>query len=231
MKSSVTRRELDGMVVNVELTLASIIQGVALFFLTDNARAVLSMPRADSWPYIIQGLLVILIFWSRSIIHTFTLIRWPIEFPHNFFYIGCALGEALLFSHLADPLAWFEFSTAYGVCVWLLFIYDLRMIKARETDSAGEASSRLYLIVRRDQLLNILLLMPALFLFNLGCVFSMRMHPDFFLVRQGHVWLCVVQGLVFAGYLAYVIRFFIRLTPLIGDTRAEWDAREKAAAG
>ena len=34
------RRELDSVVINVELTLASIIQGVALFFLTDNARAV-----------------------------------------------------------------------------------------------------------------------------------------------------------------------------------------------
>jgi len=35
------------MVVNVELTLASIIQGVALFFLTDNARVVLATPRID----------------------------------------------------------------------------------------------------------------------------------------------------------------------------------------
>ena len=63
------------MVVNVELTLASIIQGVALFFLTDNARIVLSGPRIDFWPYIIQGLLIIFIFWSRSVIHTFILIR------------------------------------------------------------------------------------------------------------------------------------------------------------
>jgi hypothetical protein len=35
------RRELDSVVINVELTLASIIQGVALFFLTDNARAII----------------------------------------------------------------------------------------------------------------------------------------------------------------------------------------------
>jgi len=32
-----SRRELDSVVVNIELTLVSIIQGVALFFLTDNA--------------------------------------------------------------------------------------------------------------------------------------------------------------------------------------------------
>ena len=225
MKSSATRRELDAMVVNVELTLASIIQGVALFFLTDNARIVLATPRIDFWPYIIQGLLIIFIFWSRSIIHTFTLIRWPLEFTHNFFYIGCAMGEALLFSHLADPRAWFEFSTIYAVFVWLLFIYDLRMIKAREADSAGVVSSRLYAIVRRDQRINILVLMPALFLFNLGCVFCLRTHPDFFLVRQGHIWLVAAQGLAFVGYLVYVIRFFIYLAPLIADTHEEWNAR------
>ena len=32
------RRKLDSLVVNVELTLTSIIQGVALYFLTDSAR-------------------------------------------------------------------------------------------------------------------------------------------------------------------------------------------------
>jgi len=230
MNTSATRRELDAMVVNVELTLASIIQGVALFFLTDNARIVLSSSRIDFWPYIIQGLLIIFIFWSRSVIHTFTLIRWPLEFPHNFFYIGCALGEALLFSHLSDPRAWFEFSTIYAVFVWLLFIYDLRMIKAREADSAGEASGKLYAIVRRDQRINILALLPGLFLFNLACVFCIRTHPDFFLVRYGHVWLVAIQGLAFVGYLVYVIRFFIYLAPLITDTHKEWNSHAAAAS-
>lgn len=87
------RRELDTAVINVELTLASIIQGVALFFLTDNARAIITMRHWGSVPYVAAGLCVIFIFWSRSIIHTLTLIRWPMEFGHNFFYIGCALGE------------------------------------------------------------------------------------------------------------------------------------------
>src|SRR5262249_58542309 len=94
------RRELDLVVINIELTLVSIIQGVALFFLTDNARALLSMQHAAAFLYIAAGLCVIFIFWSRSVIHTLTLIRWPLEFGHNFFYIGCALGEAILFSRL-----------------------------------------------------------------------------------------------------------------------------------
>jgi len=43
---SESRRELDSTVINIELTLVSIIQGVALFFLTDNARAMMS---ARNW--------------------------------------------------------------------------------------------------------------------------------------------------------------------------------------
>ena len=35
---NLSRRDLDSNVVNIELTLASIIQGVALYFLTENAR-------------------------------------------------------------------------------------------------------------------------------------------------------------------------------------------------
>src|SRR5438046_2137975 len=87
---SLSRRELDSTVVNIELTLVSIIQGVALYFLTENARTALSL---NNWPallYISAGLCVIFIFWSRSIIHTLTFIKWPLEFGHNFFYIACA---------------------------------------------------------------------------------------------------------------------------------------------
>ncbi len=78
--SSEGRRELDSVVVNIELTLVSIIQGVALFFLTDNARALMSMRHWDALLYVAAGLCVIFVFWSRSVIHTLTLIRWPLEF-------------------------------------------------------------------------------------------------------------------------------------------------------
>ena len=47
MKSSAGRAELDSMIVEVELTLVSIIQGVALSFLIDGARSVMSIQKAD----------------------------------------------------------------------------------------------------------------------------------------------------------------------------------------
>ena len=216
------------MVVEVELTLVSIIQGVALYFLIDNARGVLSMKQVVFWPYILGGLLVILIFWSRSVLHILTLIRWPIEFGHNFFYIACALAESLLFTRLTNPRAWFTLGALYALVVWLLFIYDLRLICARERDSAGEASDRLYKIVTRDQWLNISALVPGLFLLNLAGAICTRAWPDFFLAHNGHLCFATVQLAAFAIYLLYVIRFYVDVAPLIARARQEWQGQSDA---
>jgi len=210
------------MVVEIELTLVSIIQGVALYFLIDNARAVLSIQQAIFWPYILAGLLVILIFWSRSVLHTLTLIRWPLEFGHNFLYMGCALAECLLFTRLNNPRAWFALGAIYAAAGWLLFLYDLRLVRARERDSAGEASNRLYKIVTRDQWLNISALLPAVFVMNLLSMICIRFWPELFIARHGHIWLALAQLVVSGLYLLYVIRFFTNLAPLIARARQEW---------
>jgi len=209
------RAELDTTVVNIELTLASIIQGVALYFLTENARTILS---ERNWPvsiYAASGLFVIFVFWSRSIIHTLTLIKWPLEFGHNFFYIACALGEAMLFTCLGRPLAWFGLSTIYAGVVWLLFVYDMRLIRARLNESQSAAERELYTHARSDQLLNISALIPLLFFFNLACTIAIYRAPDFFINRDGHVWLISAQLISFIIYLAYITRFFARIAPLV----------------
>ena len=213
------RRELDSVVINIELTLVSIIQGVALFFLTDNARTLLSMQHADAFIYIAAGLCVIFIFWSRSVIHTLTLIRWPLEFGHNFFYIACALGEAVLFSRLDNPLAWFRLSAGYSAIVWLLFIYDMRLIRARIVESGDDSERALYDRARSDQLLNIRVLVPLLVLFNLACASAIWRWPDLFIVRGGHLWLICAQILLFIGYLIYTGRYFSAIAPLVLRSR------------
>ncbi len=214
-----SRRELDSTVVNIELTLASIIQGVALFFLTDNARATMSVRHWENFLYLAAGLCVIFIFWSRSIIHTLTLIKWPLEFGHNFLYIGCALGEAILFSRLDSPLAWFQLSAAYAGVVWLLFVYDMRMIRARIIESNNDAERALYTRAAADQLLNIRLLVPLLFLLNLGCAFAIWRFPDLFIARADHIWLISIQLASFVGYLIYVGRYFHTIAPLFVRSR------------
>src|SRR5438045_6739422 len=175
---NLSRRDLDSNVVNIELTLASIIHGVALYFLTENARTGLSLKNWPALLYLSAGLCVIFIFWSRSIIHTLTVIRWPLEFGHNFFYIACALGEAILFTRLERPLAWFCLSAGYAFFVWLLFLYDLRLIRARLLEARNEPERSLYQRTLEDQSLNIRVLVPLLFFFNLVCVLAISHWPE-----------------------------------------------------
>jgi hypothetical protein len=213
------RRELDSVEINIELTLVSIIQGVALFFLTDNARGLLSTQHASASLYVAAGLCVIFIFWSRSVIHTLTLIRWPLEFGHNFFYIGCALGEAILFSRLDNPLAWFQLSAAYAGIVWLLFIYDMRLIHARIVESGADSERALYARAKSDQLLNIGLLVPLLIALNLVAAFAIWRWPNLFIARAGHIWLIAAQLVSFIGYLIYTGRYFSAIAPLVLRSR------------
>lgn len=216
------RTELDQMIVEIELTLVSIIQGVALAVLIENARDITNVRQFTAWPYVLAGLLTIFVFWSRAVLHIITVIRWPLEFGHNFLYIGCALVEAISFGQVAKPENWFVFGAAFIAVGWLLFVYDLRLIRARQKDSAGVAADKLFAIVLRDQRINILLLLPIVFLLNLGCALAIHFRPELFLANDNHIWLVAAQLLGFACYLAYVVRFYGKLAPLIANAREEW---------
>jgi len=216
------RTELDSMIVEIELTLVSIIQGVALTVLIESSRDVITGLKFIYWPYVLAGLLVIFIFWSRAVLHIITLIRWPLEFGHNFRYIGCALIEAVSFAQLLNPANWFAFGAAFIASGWILFFYDLRLIHARQRDSGGPAGNRLYQRVRRDQWLNLALLLPGVFGLNVVCAICIRAWPDVFIRANAHLWLIAIQVAGFAGYLIYVVRFYVSLAPLVADAHREW---------
>jgi hypothetical protein len=224
MKNSAARSELDSMIVSIELTLFSIIQGVALTILIETTREAFVRREFVYWPYVIAALLVIFVFWSRSVLHIITVIRWPLEFGHNFLYITCALVEALLFAQITRPQNWFAFGAGFIAIGWVLFVYDLRLIDARKRDSAGVASDRLVALVRRDQWRNIAVLLPGIFLLNLACTLSIKRWPHFYVDLSGHLWLIAAQLIAFGGYLFYVVKFYARFAPLISDARAEWRA-------
>ena len=223
-----SRSELDAITADIELTLVSIIQGVALTVLIETSRDVVAKLDWIMWPYVLSGLIIILVFWSRVVLHILTVIRWPLEFGHNFLYIGCALVEAFSFAQLGNPARWFAFVAAFLGAGWLLFAYDLRLIRMRARDRSGEVSNRLYAMVTRDQLLNLGFLLPAFFLVNVGCAIAIHLRPQFFLARDEHIWLIALQLVAFGGYLAYVVIFYTRLAPLIVLARAEWRGKSRA---
>ena len=220
--ASVTQTQLDELVVTIELTLISIVQGVALSFLADQARDVLVSGQFSGWPYAVTGLLIILLFWCRSLIHTLTVIRWPLELGHNFLYIACTLVEAVTFTQLTQPLRWYALNALFGVMIWAVFALDLRMIRRRMRDSAGPTGSQLYAIVEREQGVNVRIWMPATVTFNLLAAMAVHRWPGALIDAGGHVMIAVAQLAAALGYLLSVMRLFTRLRPLIVTTRREW---------
>jgi len=214
-----SRGELDSVVVHIELTLNSIVQGVALVVLSDKASAVLSWRHWDAFLYIMAGLCVIFIFWLRWIIDTLTLIKWPLDCWDNFLYILCLTSGGILFNRLNCPLAWFQLSAAYSGLVWLLYIRNMRLIHARVAESSSDAERELYTRARADQLLHIWLLVPLWFLFNLGCAIAIWIWPDLFLARGGHIWLISWQLFSFMGDLVYTACYFKTIAPLVLRSR------------
>jgi len=212
--------KLDTLVLNVELTLISIIQGVALYFLVENSKQVVVEWEFFYWPYVFSGLLVIFLFWSRVIIHMLTVIRWPLEFGHNFLYIAATLFEAIAFTQLKNPAGWFAMNSLFAFLIWILFLLDLKMIRRAGAYFANSADAELYQEVISEQLKGMRYWMPATFVFNLFLALAIgRLWPS---LRE--TWaipaLGCLQGAAAAIYLSYSLKFFKKLSPLIQRARA-----------
>ena len=63
---------------------------------------------------------------------------------------------------------------------------------------------------------------------NVACAMAIHLRPEFFLARDGHIWLIALQLIAFGGYLSYVVIFYTKLAPLIAQARAEWRAKSRA---
>ena len=216
-----SREDLDSLVSNMELTLMSIIQGVALFFLTDSSRTPLLAGQFSLLPYIVVGLLIILLFWSRSLIHTFTVIRWPLELGHNYVYIACTLVEAIWFTQLSNVRNWYLIGVIYSAMIWFVFAFDLRMIRQRSDESAGPAGKTLFRIVAREQILHARIGMPLVTGFYIVAAVLAYTQPGWFIDQNGHVYFAVLQLGAALTYLIYVLRYYRSLSPLILNYRQE----------
>lgn len=229
-EQSFTIKELDSLVMTVELTLVSIVQGVALAVLAQAAVPAFTRLDAAQWPYVAAALVIIMLFWSRSVLHTLTVIRWPLEFLHNFLYIASTLVETIVFTQIASPLNWFALGVAYALFIWLLFAADLRLIRRRLDEYNLPGALALLTAVEREQLLNVRYLMPAAVLFNALAAYAIQRAPDLFLARRAHVALGVLQLAVAVAYLTYSVRFYRRLLPLIVAAQYEWNGEEMTKA-
>lgn len=196
------RGRLDEVVVNIELTLISIIQGLALAVLAGAAVQPILRLQWQAWPYILAGLLVVLIFWSRALVHTLSFIRWPLEFGHTFAYFGATLIEAVALSQVAEPAHWFALNAIYALAVWGLYAWDLRVVLRDARPGMGDAERALHEDIVRDQRLNIRATMPAAVVFQALSWWLLQRWPQAMLERGGHL---VLVGLSLAFSVHYLL--------------------------
>jgi hypothetical protein len=195
------KQQLDQTVIGIELTLISIIQGLALAVLaTASVEPLLSL-KWETWPYIFAGLLVVLIFWSRSLVHTLSFIGWPLEFGHTFLYFAATLIEAVALTQVGNPARWFALNTLYACAVWILYIWDLRVVRAHAQDFSTPRERELYDDIVRDQRINIVFMMPAAIVFQALSWWLVRTWPEAMLNQRGHLVLIGMTLLFSLNYL------------------------------
>lgn len=195
------RIQLDNTIVGIELTLISIIQGLALGVLAAGAVQPLIEFQWQVWPYIAAGLLTILIFWSRSLVHTLSFISWPLEFGHTFIYFGATLIEAVALSQVSDPERWFALNALYAAIVWSLYGYDLHLVRQRMEDFTSAAERALLADIIADQRINIVWMMPAAVAFQSFAWWLVHAFPQVMLAQRWHLLLIALTLLFSLNYL------------------------------
>ena len=204
------KRALDAAVVNIELTLISIIQGLALGVLAAASVEPLVQLQWQAWPYVLTGLLVVLIFWSRALVHTLSFIGWPLEFGHTFVYFGATLLEAVALSQVAHPERWFALNTLYALAVWGLYAYDTRVVRAHAADFGTAEEQALLADILHDQRVNIVFMMPAAVAFQGLAWWLVHAYPRAFIDDGWHLLLIGLTLLFSLNYLVGGVRILRR---------------------
>ena len=204
------KTQLDTTVVGIELTLISIIQGLALGILVAGAVQPMVLLDWQVWPYVLTGLLVILIFWSRSLIHTLSFIGWPLEFGHTFIYFGATLIEAAALSQVGNPERWFALNALYAAAVWGLYGWDLRLVRRQAADFSTPAERALLADIIQDQRLNIRLMMPSAVAFQGLSWWLVHAYPQTMLQGRWHLLLIGLTLLFSVNYLYGGVRLLQR---------------------
>ncbi len=195
------KNKLDEVAVVIELTLISIIQAMALGVLVTFSIPVIAEYHFEYWLYVVLGLLAILIFWSRTLIHTLSFIGWPLEMGHTYIYFAATLVEGLLLSQVNNPAAWFALSTVYFALAWFLYYWDRRVMMSRAEEYNTETERKLHNDMIADQEQNLKFYMPAGVAFNALAWWLIVTFPNLFIEEHWHIVLAVWSIVVGIWYV------------------------------
>ena len=204
------REDLDRVVLDVELVLISVVQGVALSTLAAASAPLLRAHRLETYAFMGSGLAFVLSFWSVSLVHAISFVRWPMDLLHYFFYFALAFCECLTFMAMGHARDWFGFSLASFLVAWALYLYDYRLIRRqRDAFSGNAARQALYEHLVRRQREEMWVLMPAGVAFSLAAWLVVGWRPG------SAPWFALAQLAFTLGFVASFVRSFTERQRLI----------------
>jgi hypothetical protein len=173
---------LDQTALSIELVLISVIEAAAFTFLAENAVPIFSDAAKLAYiPFVIAGFLFILIFWSQSILHAVSFIRWPLRLDRMFIYFALAFVQSIAYSNLTKPTMWFFWLSLFSLIGLGLYLLDLKLIRvSRPLIILMPGGKDLCDEVERRHLYEARVQVPAALLFNLGALALLLLFPGYF---------------------------------------------------
>ncbi len=206
------------MAMDIEFLIISVIQGMALQILASVAAPILGDLKFEFWPYLFSAFVLILVFWSQSVIHAWSFIDWPIDLPHAFLYFLASFIEVIAFIYITDPLRWYLFGLVFLVVMAVLYVYDLSVIKRRKNYfKKNQAYMRLFHHTYTRQIKELKVLVTSALIFNITAsvlIFTMK---SLFLESRYHVIIGTTQAIFSCGLLYVSIKGFKKRTKLITE--------------
>lgn len=187
---------LDQLTLDVEFLLVSIIQGIALTTLVNTALPLMLAGRWFDLPYVVTAFLLILFFWSQSIIHALSFVRWPIQLFHSFLYFVVAFFEILLLTQVDDPKRWFLTGVVFFFSALPLYAYDLKLMLQQLGRVAAEQQRRVLRQMITNQREVMLVIIPFGIVFNLAAFWLTLYWPELFIGQHRHILLGGVQAVI-----------------------------------
>ncbi len=212
------KQKMNDLVVTIELTLMSVIQGVALFFLADNVRASILSFDYQHWIYIPVAFMFLIIFWAQVLVHIMSFISWPIELIHNFLYFLVVITEVIMFSNIGNPLNWFGANILFFIVVGILYAVDFSLMKKKGNDfQDSQERKQFYADIMHDQRLGMYTFVPTGIIFAALSLFAIKMYPMTFIDGNWHIALGAVQAIVGLCAVSYLVSVFKKRFITIGE--------------
>ena len=212
-------QKLDEIALNIELVLISIIEGVALTKLAENAVPILNgTSLLIYFPFVLAGLAILLVFWAQAILHAVSFIRWPLKMEHMFLYFIAAFLQVVAYANIEHPAAWFFWWSVFSVLALFIYAIDLRIIREaapKLRELTGGAAFVATVEARHSRELKILV--PIALAFNVLAFLLVWLLPDVFMTQSGIAVLGALQFLISFGALVDCMHNFVSRSAMLEE--------------